>query len=87
MKLFSLRENQLLLQHLQMGKRNDYIQCTLNGGAFITASSSDVFVDFVLWFIPIRVKIYMWMGKFYVGECIALTAELPFLDSHYFRDS
>lgn len=70
-----------------MDKKNDHIECTLNDGAFITASSSDVFADFALWFLPIWVKIYMWMGKVHVGECTVLTAELLLLGSHYIRDS
>lgn len=59
-----------------MDKKNDRIQCTLNDGTFTVASSSDVFADFVLGFLPIWVKIRMWMGKVHAGECSPLPPEL-----------
>lgn len=70
-----------------MDKKNDHVECTRNDSAFITASSSDVFADFALQFLPILVKIYMGMNEVHIGECPALTAELPFLGSHYIRHS
>lgn len=66
-----------------MDKKNDHIQWILNDGAFIAASSSDVFADFALQFLSIQVNIYVGMGKVLVGECATVTAELPFLGSPY----
>lgn len=56
-----------------MDKKNDHVQCTLNDGAFITASSSDVSADFTLWFLPIWVKIIQGWGRFMLAN--ALTAD------------